>query len=1490
MSQQSQGPKVTSHKSRPGTDGTSRVRRFRSWRLVPIAAALFVATTWALVQPTRRYALHQSAWTQASWWLSPVEHNAIARLPFVRGQLNGLAARPGSMHVWVVGDRGLVLHSPNAGRTWNRVVVDSALLAAPVEPSAKTASRTSPRRRTAPVRIVPVAWHAPAVPQRKAQGARAARTPDLIGLNQGTAEKTLIAAGLRVGSVDSKGGSAYPVVVYQSPAAGTLIRPGTAVSLVLGDPPVKQEPEQKKQQPPDRPKPARPKPRVVEPSRNPPITPHTDNAPAPLAADSAADAANDEAPTQAPAGIPNLYAACFASDSVGWIVGDQGAILETQDGGTTWVKGPAQSAARFTAVGCHAEPEPAAAVVGAERLTVKARGTWTTSRRRAEQLLDVVSTGDDLRVAVGSTSDSAGHVLVSRGQGSGWDASTYDFRGPLRSVAADQELLTVAGGTGVFVSRDRGRTWSPGNCSFAAQDSGAASAGVARVGSGTRTLALAGDGVLWATGDAWNSCRALAVTRATAIATVSAPGEAQWLAIRDGTSVISSDDEGRTWHTLLASRRITSLSFRDPSVGWAGTADGTIARTRDGGVSWTLTSVGAAEPIEFIAFRSPRRGFASTHQHVYSTVDGGSTWAPLDTGAVAPIKPIAWFDTSGAWGVTEANVRVSRANRPFATGFHKTTTGDSGWAPVELPAINALLTMRVPLHTYSFQLDPVSRDTIGWAISPDGLLHSYQGGRWSRDTTNKGLQAVSRLSTLAGVAVDSLGRIVHTADGARTWTAAATVPRRLPGPWYPVSLFLLGATALLAIPKPRDDDEPDHTSVADLLVSDRPLRAGDRDVLDFTRIAGGLTRFLQNSRTEPPLTVAVTGRWGTGKSSLMNMLRRNLQTLGFRTVWFNAWHHQREEALLASLLGHIRVLAVPPIWSLRGIRFRIRLLSARLQRYRFPLVFVLPIAAVVLGYTLHNPAQALTELRDGFWRLVGVVGKEPSAAGSQATFSDAGRIIAAVFGIVGTLLTYFKGFKAFGIDPAVLTQSVQTGGRLKQLGDKTSFRYRFALDFREVTDALSPDRLVIFIDDLDRCRPDQVLELLEAVNFLVESGDCIVVLGMDRERVVGCVAIGFKDVAGMLTDSSQKTALHVASSAAAAIPALAVTPASTPTDDVRKAAERRIQMDYAERYLEKLVNMEIPIPTVDGSGLGRVMTAATEDGTPAAAPPPPPTLRQRVAALRRPALATAVALAVVFAARYGSRKAHEADGAVPPQGTAAAASLSDTGLVATTPNAPDTTGTLAVAPLPVQAPSAGPVAFVGGTPVTVVQWPAALWLLLFGSAVVYLVTPRPPSRIHDSLAFAEALKSWAPVLFLELQTPRAAKKFLNRVRYMAMVQRDDEPARAPIQGLTGWLARWSFARPMLRRVGLLDTPAHPTAKRAQQEIAEEALVGLSVIREVCPAWLSDDQFWKGTLRDYVKRAPASQALSDAILQVGESTPLAIYKAQWEQVSRTVQTT
>ncbi|MCH7862647.1 MAG: hypothetical protein IH998_13395, partial [Proteobacteria bacterium] len=81
----------------------------------------------------------------------------------------------------------------------------------------------------------------------------------------------------------------------------------------------------------------------------------------------------------------------------------------------------------------------------------------------------------------------------------------------------------------------------------------------------------------------------------------------------------------------------------------------------------------------------------------------------------------------------------------------------------------------------------------------------------------------------------------------------------------------------------------------DHLVSDRALQPGDLDVLGCGRIAKGISLFLCNDKTEPPLTIAILGEWGTGKSTIARQLEPHYRWEGGKKtafVYMDVWRFQ----------------------------------------------------------------------------------------------------------------------------------------------------------------------------------------------------------------------------------------------------------------------------------------------------------------------------------------------------------------------------------------------------------------------------------------------------------------------------------------------------------------------------------------------------------------------------------------------------------------------
>lgn len=634
-------------------------------------------------------------------------------------------------------------------------------------------------------------------------------------------------------------------------------------------------------------------------------------------------------------------------------------------------------------------------------------------------------------------------------------------------------------------------------------------------------------------------------------------GDQGWT-VGDNGTILHTKDGGDSWEQQtsgierfisgIGSRLVSVQFIADGKLGWAVGQFGTILHTTNGGESWKPQASGTKDWLESVQFLADdKQGWAAgSDGTILHTEDGGERWKPQVSGIPTDLSSI-YFLTDGqqGWAVGQA-----------ATNLH-TTDGGLSWT------LQASRTIAYLDEVYF--LDDGKR---GWAVGEGGtILNTTESGiSWKPQESGTifGLNSVQFLSDgKVGWAVGEGGTILITSDGGNSWHGEDLVRYgRYPAWWlYPVWMF----TFILFVYAIKTPQVIEHSkkSVADMLLSDRPLEAGEPDFLAFKPIARGLSMFLRNKNTQPPLTIAITGEWGTGKSSLMNLLKDELKKKGIRPVWFNAWHHQKEEHLLASLLENIRVQAIPSWFSLNGLIFRACLIFLRTKKH-FILIPLMLLAFIgFITYFAADYPNSLNRLKNIPYNFIEVIitiisernaGKSLELLGKISDPFSAFIIIFLVIFILGWRL-----LSSFGVKPAALMVSMSNRFSIKDLSAQTSFRHKFAQEFREVTQALKPRTMLILIDDLDRCRPENVLEVLEAVNFLVSSGDCFVVLGMSRDRVERCVGLGFKDIAKEMIDS----------------PMTGVQSGNEEDEDKKRRSE------FARHYLEKLINIEIPVPKME---------------------------------------------------------------------------------------------------------------------------------------------------------------------------------------------------------------------------------------------------------------------------------------------------------------------
>ena len=223
---------------------------------------------------------------------------------------------------------------------------------------------------------------------------------------------------------------------------------------------------------------------------------------------------------------------------------------------------------------------------------------------------------------------------------------------------------------------------------------------------------------------------------------------------------------------------------------------------------------------------------------------------------------------------------------------------------------------------------------------------------------------------------------------------------------------------------------------------------------NFDSYVKSIKKIILHPENTTPFSISINGKWGSGKTSLMKTLRRELNSnpqpheREVRTVWFNAWKYSNTDNLLAALASEIyQEMVYPPIKVKKGFWEKIKGLGFHISEN-------------------VNIPQQITDLA----KIVSL-GKSPD-------FSKWGKTPE-----YKKYLPYYVHFQQFL--QRVLSYFVLSD-ILREYDDKKGV-------------------LVIFIDDLDRCPPKNITTLLESVNLFFDQEGCIFVFGMDLALISNAI-------------------------------------------------------------------------------------------------------------------------------------------------------------------------------------------------------------------------------------------------------------------------------------------------------------------------------------------------------------------------------------------------
>ncbi|GAC16619.1 KAP family P-loop NTPase fold protein [Aliiglaciecola lipolytica] len=519
----------------------------------------------------------------------------------------------------------------------------------------------------------------------------------------------------------------------------------------------------------------------------------------------------------------------------------------------------------------------------------------------------------------------------------------------------------------------------------------------------------------------------------------------------------------------------------------------------------------------------------------------------------------------------------------------------------------------------------------------------------------------------------------------------------------PIALLLLVGSVFIALrvlvvgQGQKDVEVIRSQQLIDSFVSDSPANDLTQDKLGFQEISSALSRFLRNSGTKAPLTIAITGLWGSGKSSLMYFLKQNLESFRLHPVWVNAWHHQNEEQFLAGLLSAIQSHAIPPFWTAAGMLYRWNLLKMRWVEAPLFFFSVTVIFLCSLGYILTSGEATLKPLSDFSTESIPYLG--------------------AVFGAFSLLRGGMDRISGM-VNTNPLKSLFRSPGRNLDLRANLGLREKFAKEFSLLCNALGDSTLTIFIDDLDRCKEQRIMDVMETINYLVSSGDCYIIVGMEREPIENAICSYYQ---------------------------------STHTDVDQDALKIK-----AKRYLEKIINIEIPVPTASSDQFDGLVSSNIS------APP------EAKFTWLKPLLIFLVFIASFLIGSYFSslinneQPISSVDKPVIETATTQQNTEGDNLAVQQQESSIETT---------MQSEQPKILNYKTFESKEYVYWLMLPVLLLTLFALLIRVERfRQRKRIveNDSDEFLHAVSLWAKVLGISHRTPRNIKRYVNRARYLAM--------------------------------------------------------------------------------------------------------------------------
>jgi hypothetical protein len=253
--------------------------------------------------------------------------------------------------------------------------------------------------------------------------------------------------------------------------------------------------------------------------------------------------------------------------------------------------------------------------------------------------------------------------------------------------------------------------------------------------------------------------------------------------------------------------------------------------------------------------------------------------------------------------------------------------------------------------------------------------------------------------------------------------------------------------------------EPQSNLKTMKIFSDSPI--DNARYFNFDDYVDSLQNIILYSDVSTPLSIVINGKWGCGKTSLMKTLRSRLDNhlksnegRHVKTVWFDAWKYSETNSMLASLISEI-YNEIDRKNQFANVRF-FDYVSWKYFKNR-ERIKKLKIISDLAKTLTAGISPDLTEYQ------------EPPKYEIE--------------------LPFYETFQKYMLE---ILQYLFVQEKNGKYDDKNGV-------------------LVIFIDDLDRCSPKSIANVLESINLFFDQRGCIFVFGLDLHLISRAIELNYQD-------------------------------------------------------------------------------------------------------------------------------------------------------------------------------------------------------------------------------------------------------------------------------------------------------------------------------------------------------------------------------------------